>query len=430
MSIHVVQPGDTIESIANYYGISKTRLIMDNGLNQPNELVIGQCIVIAYPENTYMVKEGDTLLDIANSHNVPIIQLLMNNPFLSDREYIYPGETLVIKYNRKGKIITHGNTAPYISREVLEKTLPYLTYLSVLNYTATAEGDFITYYDDTEIIQLAKEYGTIPLMLVTTLTIQGEANIGITFDILLNKDFQNRLIENILNILETKGYSGVNISFQDISTSNLQLYEEYFNNVASRLAEEGYMVFSTIDPNLKSMNNQNLFEQIDYSTLQQLAYNIIFMNYEWAANINPPSPVSSIYVVDTFLGYITRFISPYNVIIGMTTIGFDWELPYSTGFTSVNSLTLDSAIDSARNVGATIQFDEVSQTPYFNYTFSGNGIEVLHVVWFIDARSINSLLDLVTKYQLNGTGIWNITVYNPQLWLLINSQYEIEKYIN
>jgi spore germination protein len=427
MLIHVVQPKDTIQSIADYYGISIVKLIQDNGLDEPTTLVTGQSIVIAIPEITYTVKEGDTLVDIANSYNVTVIQLLINNPFLSEREYIYPGDTIVIKYNTKGKITTHGNTLPFINKEALRKTLPYLTYLSVLNFTATKEGEIITYYDDAEIIQITKDYGVLPLMLLTTLTIQGEANIGITYDLLLNEDIQNRQIDNILNILKTKGYYGINISFQHINVSNQQLYEGYFSKISRRINDEGYPVFVTINPNLASMNNGIGFQRVDYSLFDQLAQNIIFMDYEWATNVNPPSPISSIYNIDVFLDYVIRFTTPSKVIIGMASIGYDWELPFSAGLSSVNALTLENAIDLARNEGAIIHFDEISQTPFYRYTKSSYDNEIEHIVWFIDARSIDALLGLISKYSLLGTSVWNITIYNPQLWLVIYSQYEIEK---
>jgi spore germination protein len=429
MYIHVVQPGDTIQTISDFYGVSVEKIILDNGLENPNDLVIGQSIVIAYPEITYTVQEGDTLLDIANHYNVTVIQLLANNPHLSERGYLLPGETLTISYHRIGTITTHGNTAPFINKATLKKTLPFLTYLSVLNYTAAEGGDIITYYDDTETIQLAKDYGVMPLMLLTTLSVQGEANIGVAFDLLLNEEYQNRQIENVLNILRTKGYYGVNISFEYISVSNLQQYEAYFTKISQRLQEEGYFVFLTITPNITSINNEVVFERIDYTHLDQLSQHIIFMNYEWATSVNPPSPISSIYNLNIFLDYVLQFISPEKVIIGCPTLGYDWELPYSAGLSSIYSLTLNRTINLARYVGATIQFDEKSQTPYFTYTILSNGDQIAHIVWFIDARSINSLLGLVAKYNLNGTGIWNITIYNAQLWTVINSQYEIEKLV-
>lgn len=57
MDIHVVQPGETIYSIAEKYSVSATRLIQDNGLIEPNNLVVGQTIVIVYPEQVYTVQE-------------------------------------------------------------------------------------------------------------------------------------------------------------------------------------------------------------------------------------------------------------------------------------------------------------------------------------------------------------------------------------
>lgn len=424
MEIYIVQPEDTIQSIAEQFAIPAGKLIQDNGLEDNKQLVQGQALVIAYPKQVYTVKEGDTLQDIANSFQVSTIQLLANNPFLSDREYMYPGDTIIISYDRKGKITTHGNTVPYINKDILRRTLPYLTYLSVLNFTATKEGDITSYYDDTEIIRITKEYGVAPLMLLTTLTITGEANIRVAFDLLLNEEFQDKQIENILDILKTRGYYGLNMSVQYISISNLKFFEIYFTKLVNRLNKEGYPVFLTVDPEFTVNNNTVGFEHIDYSILNRLAQNIIFMSYEWATRVTPPSPISSVYAVDTFLNYILQYIPSDKIIIGIATIGFDWELPFVPGASNIYSLTMNSAYDLARDTRAIIKYDEVSQTPYFSYTL---GQSVQHLVWFINAKSINATLDLVSKYNLLGISVWNITIFNPQLWTIIDAQFEIIK---
>lgn len=426
MIIHIVKAGETIQSIAEYYGLSADKIMYDNGLNEQDTLVIGQSIVIVTPEIFYTVREGDTLENIAANYNISIIQLLANNPYLSDREYLYPGDTIIIKYTREGSITTHGNTVPTIDQTTLRKTLPYLTYISVLNYTAKNDGTIIQYYDDTEIIQISKAYDVAPLMLLTTLTIQGDANIEADFDLLLNQEFQEIQIENILTILESKGYYGLNLSLQYISLSNIRLYEEYFTNITNRLNSEGYPVFVTINPNIREINNQIDFQKIDYSPINQLAQNIIFTSYEWAFNSNPPSPITSVYRTKVFLDYILDFIPPDKVIIGIATLGYDWELPYVEGVSNVNLIAFDNVNNLANNYGSVIQFDNVSQTPFFTYTRSEFEN---HAVWFINSRTINAILNLVSEYNLNGISVWNITVFNPQLWLIVNSQYEIEKVI-
>jgi spore germination protein len=250
MIIHVVEPGDTLQMIAEYYGTSVPILIQDNALSEPDNLVVGQCIVIVYPALTYTVVEGDTLIAIANSHNVTLMQLLQNNPFLNEQDYLNIGDRIVISFDRIGTIATHGNALPYINQATLRKTLPYLTYISVVNYTATDTGEIVSYYDDMEIIQTAKEYNVIPLMFLTTLTLQGEANIRTAYEILLNEEIQNRLIENVIRILREKGFYGLNLSFEHVSEANLPFIESAASRIANRLREEGFLAFATINPKL------------------------------------------------------------------------------------------------------------------------------------------------------------------------------------
>ncbi|HCD42715.1 MAG TPA: peptidoglycan-binding protein, partial [Lachnoclostridium sp.] len=70
MIIHVVQPGETIYSISEYYKIPVNRLILENGITNPDNLAIGQTIVIVQPETLYTVQAGDSLESIAEQHGV------------------------------------------------------------------------------------------------------------------------------------------------------------------------------------------------------------------------------------------------------------------------------------------------------------------------------------------------------------------------
>ena len=426
MDIHVVQFGETIDSIAEKYGVSATRLILDNGLPEPYNLVVGQTIVIAYPEQTYTVQEGDSLDSIANAYGITVMQLLRNNPFLFDAEYIYPGETLVISYKTTGiKVSTNGYTNPYMDQSTLRKTLPFLTYLSVFGYRTT-ETDIIG-IDDTEIIQLAKEYGVAPIMLLSTVTGQGIGNIVAVYNILNNEDLMTRHIEKILTILKTKGYYGINITFEYINIENTQMYEIYTARLVSRLKKEGFLVFITLSPNLIYTANDITFEKIDYTTIGQLADGITLISYNWGYSYGAPAPVTSIHLLREFYDYAVTRIPPEKIFMGIPLMGYDWELPYVVGISRANSLTYDSAIALAGEVGAVIQFDDISQTPYFEYINSHYGIQIQHIVWFIDARSIDGLVKLVPEYGFQGIGIWNIMYFFTQMWLVINSQYEIEK---
>ncbi len=428
MSIYIVQTGDTVYTIAEQNGITVDKLIQDNGLMYPYNLVTGQALVIAIPEQIYTVQQGDTLQRIAEAYQVSVMQLLRNNPFLSEREYIYPGETLIISYNTKGSLTINGFAYPYIMKDTLVKILPNLTYISVLNSTTTAEANIIVFQDDTDIIAKAQEYSVIPLMVLTTLSLQGEPQYEAALNILENEKYQEVFCDNAIRIMKDKGYYGANIIYNFLSEENQSLYLNFTNRLSKCLQQEGLLLFITINYNISNSNNEVVFEKVNYTELSNYADSLIFLDFVWGTNYDPPEPVCNMRYIEVLTDYlITSRVPPEKIVMGKPVIGYDWALPYIPGKSMANSLTLYSAYNLAYEQGSDIAFDEVSQTPYFYYDEILTKGYTEHLVWFIDARSINSLDTLIVNTGLNGGAIWNIMIYYPQLWIIIYSQYNILK---
>ena len=426
MEIYVVQPGDTIEEIANMYGVTAEQLIRDNELPNPNDLLTGQAIVIVYPSETYTVRYGDTLETIAASNNITVNELLRNNPFIADRRYIYPGEKLAISFNRSASFSTYGYTNTFINKQILVKTLPYLTYLSIFNYQITDTGDARGDDGDIEIIQLAIEYSVIPLMHLATITIQGEFDLELTYRLFYDEELQDRLFENVLSILRDKGYYGVVISAQYITSENQDLFFKYIQKFSERIGQEGYITLVAVDPKVNTFDSDVTFENIDYSRFPDSIYRILLIEYTWGIIKSPPGPIFSINSLNALLDYILPQIDSSIISIGVPVLGYMWELPYVEGLSSSNSLTRDNVISLAVDVNATIQFDPVSQTPYFTFENS-TGENVQHIVWFISPITIDSLMKVLIQRGVLSVGVWNIMAYFASLWLVINSQYEIVK---
>ncbi|MFT4144330.1 MAG: LysM peptidoglycan-binding domain-containing protein [Mobilitalea sp.] len=429
MEIYVVQQGDNVYSIAEKNGISVDKLVRDNGLIYPYNLVVGQALVIAFPLQTHTVQQGDTLLSIADAYHVSVMQLLRNNPFLFEREYIYPGETIVISYNTKGSITTNGFAYPYIKEDALLKILPNLTYISILNYTATETGDIIAAQDDSDIIKKSKEYSVIPLMVLTTQSLQGRPNYVVASSILLNEAYQEKLINNAIKLMKDKGYYGVNFIFNYLNEKNQSLYLSFTEKIYKRTQQEGLLFFITINYNMKQINNEVIFEKVNYEQFSKFADGLIFLQFVWGTNYGPPEPVCNIYHIEILVDYlIASQVPKQKIILGKPIIGYEWELPYIPEKTSANSLTLYSVYNLAYENDAVINFNEESQTPFFYYSKQIEEKITEYVVWFIDARSINALDTLIADRGLYGGAIWNMMIYYPQLWIIIYSQYDIIKF--
>ena len=79
MTIHVVGPGETVDTIAAGYGVSPRRLASDNGLPEDLALAVGQTLVVRFPRGIHAVTAGETLTSIAEDHGTTVRQLWRNN---------------------------------------------------------------------------------------------------------------------------------------------------------------------------------------------------------------------------------------------------------------------------------------------------------------------------------------------------------------
>jgi LysM repeat protein len=105
---YIVQPGDTIESIANKFNVPVNRLKQLNNLDDSiiligRELMIPIMSPIMQDTITYVVKAGDTLWSIARIYNTSVEQIRQMNNLVSD--LIMPGQQLVLPVNVPDTII-------------------------------------------------------------------------------------------------------------------------------------------------------------------------------------------------------------------------------------------------------------------------------------------------------------------------------------
>ena len=131
MIIHVVKPNETVYTIAQSYNVPPMRIINNNELSEPNNLVVGQTLVILYPKNEHIVRQGDTLFTIAERYGVTVNQLLRNNPSLMGNPELNVGQVIVIDYNTEklGTLSVGGYVYDFVNLDTFRRTLPYLTYI-------------------------------------------------------------------------------------------------------------------------------------------------------------------------------------------------------------------------------------------------------------------------------------------------------------
>ena len=100
-SAYVVQPGDTLLSIAARHDVSVSQLAQANGLRWNSWVYAGQRLVI--PTGTvYIVRRGDTLFSIARRYGTTVQTIVRANNLKSTR--IYVGQRLTIPGSQPGPV--------------------------------------------------------------------------------------------------------------------------------------------------------------------------------------------------------------------------------------------------------------------------------------------------------------------------------------
>lgn len=95
---YVVQWGDTLASIASYYGVSVSDLLAANpGVWSPSVIYAGQALNIPSAPLYHTVCAGETLKSIAAWYGTTVYSLQSLNPEIYDVNLIYPGQVIRVR---------------------------------------------------------------------------------------------------------------------------------------------------------------------------------------------------------------------------------------------------------------------------------------------------------------------------------------------
>ncbi len=423
MNIHIVKSGDTVSSIARQYGVPQFVATTLNNLENLPNLVVGQALLILNPTQYHTVNEGETVYSIAQQYGVSVNRLYRNNPILRGQNIVYPGQTLVITYesDRTRRIDVNGYAYPFIDRNLLRSTLPYINFMTPFTYGITQSGGLVD-LDDEELIALANEYGVTPLMHLSTLTEQGNFSNELANMVLNSTEIQDSLIAEIIQNMQNKGYGGLDIDFEFVYPQDAVLYGDFIGKLAGELNPLGYEVVAALAPKTSDTQRGLLYEGHNYRAIGDNANAVLLMTYEWGYTYGPPLAVAPIRNVRQVVEYALGIIPSEKIFLGIPNYGYDWTLPYVKGESVADSISHVEAIQLAARYGAEIQYDEVSQSPWFRYT-DNEGRE--HEVWFEDVRSIQQKFNLINEKNLRGAGYWNLMRPFQQNWSLLDYMFDV-----
>ena len=338
MDIYVVKAGDTLYSISRRYETTPAAMIAENGLTNPDNLVVGQALVIPPPADF----DPSTL------------------PVLAINGYSYP----------------------YIESGVLTRTIPYLTSLTLFTYGFTPDGTIVL-LDDEKALSVLADTDVKAVLLFSSYTEQGTFSNELSSTLLNNEELQDLVLARLLAIMDEKGYYALDIDFEYVFPSDKDAYVAFLLKATTFMNEAGHPVYAALAPKTSADQPGLLYEGKDYAGLGAAADRVLLMTYEWGYKYGPPMAVAPLESVRRVVEYALTEIPREKISLGLANYGYDWPTPFIRGETGARTIGSVEAVEIAKRNRTNIIFDWWSKSPWFQYTQNG----VRHEVWFEDVRS-------------------------------------------
>ena len=426
MQIYVVNQGDTLTSIANRFQTTTNALTSANQLNAPNQLVVGQALVIPINGQFYFVQSGDSLYSISQRFNINYNQLAtinnlsINTPLqVGYRLYIPPQPKTNAEFN--GYVAPQGTSVAQNLIDGANEAAPYLTYLAPFSFQVNRDGSL-----EEPLLQPfipIAQANNNTLMMVLTNQENGAFSNELGNILLNNMDVQDTFIENIIQTAQKYNFKDIHFDFEYLRPQDREAYINFLRKVKNRFSQYGWLLSVALAPKTSAQQKGAWYEAHDYGAIGSIVDFAVIMTYEWGYSGGPAMAVSPIGPVTEVINYALTEMPSTKIMMGQNLYGYDWTLPFVKG-SIARAISPQQAINIARQYGVAILYSQDSQAPYFNYTDS-DGKQ--HEVWFEDARSIQRKFDLVKEKNLRGVSYWKLGLSFPQNWLLLNDNFNVKK---
>lgn len=426
MQIHVVQRNQTLFGIARVYGTTAEDIIEANELPNPNNLVIGQALVIPIAGSFYWVQSGDSLWSIARKFNVSVQQLVnvnrisVNQPLqVGFRLYIPPRPKARGEFN--GYVEPRGSSVSPALENSAREAAPYLTYLAPFSFQALRDGSLKE--------PLLNNFPAIArannntLMMVITNQENDQFNDDLGRILLNDIAIQDKFLNNIVTTAKKYGFRDIHFDFEYLRPADREAYNRFLRKARDRFKREGWLISTALAPKTSAGQKGRWYEAHDYKVHGEIVDFVVIMTYEWGYSGGPAMAVSPIDPVRDVLEYAVSEMPSSKILMGQNLYGYDWTLPFVQGSVA-KAVSPQQAIQLAARYSVPIQYDTKAQAPHFNYVDEKGK---RHEVWFEDARSIQAKFDLIKELRLRGMSYWKLGLSFPQNWLLITENFNVVK---
>ncbi|KLU66382.1 putative sporulation-specific glycosylase YdhD [Desulfosporosinus acididurans] len=272
-------------------------------------------------------------------------------------------------------------------------------------YDASKNGDIkpLNNSEDPQIINYAQNK-----KLILTPLISNEFSSSLISAIVNDPVLMQNHIQNIVNIVISQNYSGIDLDYENVLPSDKKAFTLFVQKLANALHEKNKLLYVTLTSKTTATEHPGQ----DYKAIGEAADKVRIMAYDYSWSTSSPGPIAPVNWVNNVISYAISVINPNKIELGIPDYGYNWSGSKGIGINYLH------AVNTAARYNSKVTIDPNSGP---HYTYSDKKGD--HTVWFENESSIQPLLDLVNKYNLNGISIWSLGGEDPKIYTAINTKF-------
>lgn len=219
---------------------------------------------------------------------------------------------------------------------------------------------------------------------------------------LATKERRERLIQSILRLLQHYGFAGINIDFENLTTTKSQTLVVLFQaELYTALHSMNYLVTQDIAP--FDTRTAKFAKNNDY---------LFLMGYDLHYSTSTPGAIAPIKWVESALDQACRAASPQKIILCLAAYGYDWAKT-PEGFAEAEDVSYEETIVTAKESEGVMNFDNATYN--LHYTYADDN-DIPHEVWLTDAATAFNTMRSAANAGTAGVALWRLGGEDARLW--------------
>lgn len=245
------------------------------------------------------------------------------------------------------------------------------------------------------------------------------AQIAMTNREILSTQIVNSVVKNNLD--------GVDIDIENLNYTNKEEFTDFIRLLREKM------------PNNKTLSiavaanpygwTTGWHGSYDYTKLSEYSDYLMLMGYDESYNGGSVGPVASLSFVENSIKYLLdKGIHPNKIVLGLPFYGRIWKDDVEIGGDGIANNAIQSIVNSHNGK---FYFDNTSKSAFAKFTVKSSdsptyigGKKLVpgnYTIWYENDLSLKYKLRLVEKYQLRGTGSWELTQADNGIWKFYSS---------